>query len=64
MMLGIRIFIDPADPTDAEKVHALQNAIKVEQRNAGLPPESSGKRGFIGLSFHVATIHPGNCRMA
>ena len=35
VMLGIRTFVDPNDPADANKVHALQDAINVEQRNAG-----------------------------
>lgn len=30
-MLGIRTFVDPNDPKDIEKVHALQDAIKFEQ---------------------------------
>jgi hypothetical protein len=29
--LGVRILIDPADPEDIKQVHALQDAIKVEQ---------------------------------
>lgn len=35
LALLIRIFIDPTDPADAAKVHALQDAIKVEQVAAG-----------------------------
>jgi hypothetical protein len=35
MMLGIRTFIDPSDPKDVEKAHTLQDAIKVDQKNAG-----------------------------
>ncbi|RJF94246.1 DUF1254 domain-containing protein [Sphingomonas cavernae] len=31
MLAGIRILIDPTDAKDAEKVHALQDAIKVSQ---------------------------------
>lgn len=30
-LLGIRTFVDPNDPKDIEKAHALQDAIKVEQ---------------------------------
>jgi hypothetical protein len=30
--LGVRILVDPTDPEDMKKVHALQDAIKVEQR--------------------------------
>jgi hypothetical protein len=29
--LGVRILVDPADPADVKQVHALQDAIKVEQ---------------------------------
>jgi hypothetical protein len=29
--LGVRILVDPEDPKDIEQVHALQDAIKVEQ---------------------------------
>ena len=36
VMLGIRTFIDPGDPKDLERVHALQDAIKVDQKSAGL----------------------------
>lgn len=34
VMLGIRTFVDPSDATDLEKVHALQDAIKVNQEEA------------------------------
>jgi hypothetical protein len=32
---GIRTLVDPADPNDLAKVHALQDAIKVSQSNPG-----------------------------
>lgn len=32
---GIRTLVDPADPKDLAQVHALQDAIKVSQSNAG-----------------------------
>jgi len=35
VMLGIRTFINPGDPTDIETVHALQDAIKIDQKNPG-----------------------------
>lgn len=35
VMIGIRTLVDPADPEDVKKVHALQDAIKVEQGKAG-----------------------------
>jgi hypothetical protein len=31
LMLALRIFVDPNDPGDIEKVHALQDAVEVEQ---------------------------------
>ena len=31
MLVGVRTLVDPNDPTDAEKVHALQDGLKVEQ---------------------------------
>ena len=31
LMLALRTFVDPDDPADIEKVHALQDAVKVEQ---------------------------------
>jgi hypothetical protein len=34
-MLGIRTFVDPNDPADVKKVHALQDAIKVSQKSSG-----------------------------
>jgi hypothetical protein len=33
--VGIRTLVDPNDPKDVEQVHALQDAIKVEQKAAG-----------------------------
>lgn len=35
MMLGIRTLIDPNDPKDLDKVIALQDAIKVDQKEVG-----------------------------
>jgi hypothetical protein len=35
VMVGIRTSINPADPKDLEKVHALQDAIKVRQASLG-----------------------------
>ncbi|HEX4409670.1 MAG TPA: DUF1214 domain-containing protein [Xanthobacteraceae bacterium] len=35
VVIGIRTLVDPADPKDLEKVHALQDAIKVSQKSAG-----------------------------
>jgi len=35
VMMAIRTLVNPADPKDIEKVHALQDAIKVEQSNTG-----------------------------
>jgi len=35
VMAGIRTLVDPADPGDIKEVHALQDAIKVEQASAG-----------------------------
>jgi hypothetical protein len=35
VLIGIRIFVDPTDAADLERVHALQNAIKVEPESAG-----------------------------
>jgi hypothetical protein len=35
VMVGIRTFVDPADPKDLEEVHALQDAIKVTQTSPG-----------------------------
>lgn len=35
VMLGIRTFVDPNDPEDVKKVHALQDAIKVSQKGTG-----------------------------
>ena len=32
---AIRTLVDPADPKDVEQVHALQDAIKVNQKDAG-----------------------------
>lgn len=35
MAAAIRTLVDPADPKDIQAVHALQDAIKVEQKGAG-----------------------------
>jgi hypothetical protein len=35
MLVGIRTLVDPLDPFDMNKAHALQDAIKVEQKNRG-----------------------------
>ncbi|PSB22795.1 carboxylesterase [filamentous cyanobacterium CCP2] len=35
ILLGIRTFVDPSDSADIEKVHALQDAIKIEQQSPG-----------------------------
>jgi hypothetical protein len=35
LVVGIRTLVDPADLEDVKKVHALQDAIKVTQRNPG-----------------------------
>jgi hypothetical protein len=35
LVAGIRTLVDPADPEDLRKVHALQDAIKVSQKNRG-----------------------------
>jgi hypothetical protein len=35
VMIGIRTFVDPNDPDDVKKVHALQDAIEVSQKASG-----------------------------
>lgn len=35
VLVGIRTFVDPNDPEDVKKVHALQDAIKVSQKSTG-----------------------------
>src|SRR6185436_4034431 len=35
LMIGLRTFVNPNDPKDLERVHALQDAVRVEQKNAG-----------------------------
>ena len=35
VMVGIRTLVNASDPADLEKVHALQDAIKVDQRESG-----------------------------
>jgi hypothetical protein len=35
VMMGIRTFVDPADPKDIEEAHALQDAIKISQAASG-----------------------------
>ncbi|XIA62515.1 DUF1254 domain-containing protein [Bradyrhizobium sp. TZ2] len=35
LMMGIRTFVDPADPKDIEQAHALQDAITISQAGSG-----------------------------
>jgi hypothetical protein len=35
MMVGIRSLVDPNEPTDVKEVHALQDAISIDQKSAG-----------------------------
>jgi hypothetical protein len=35
VMAAVRTLVDPADPKDLDQVHALQDAIKVEQKSPG-----------------------------
>jgi len=35
LLIGIRTFVDPNDPDDVKKVHALQDAIKTSQKGSG-----------------------------
>jgi hypothetical protein len=35
LMLALRTFVDPNDPQDLKKVHALQDAVRVSQKNPG-----------------------------
>lgn len=35
VFVALRTLVDPADPKDVEQAHALQDAIKVEQKSAG-----------------------------
>src|SRR5580700_10390413 len=35
VLVGVRTLVDPFDPADMDKVHALQDAIKVEQKSPG-----------------------------
>lgn len=35
VFVAVRTLVDPADPKDIEQVHALQDAIKVDQKSAG-----------------------------
>lgn len=35
LMLALRTFVDPNDPQDLKKVHALQDAVKVSQKSPG-----------------------------
>jgi len=35
VMIGIRTFVNPNDPADMERVHALQNGVKADQKGTG-----------------------------
>lgn len=35
MLVGVRTLVDPNDPADVKQVHALQDALKVEQKTRG-----------------------------
>jgi hypothetical protein len=67
VMLGLRTLVNPADPTDLDKVHALQDATQVEQASPGKweAPEwdtSSQKRVRDALLALYATL-PNSDRM-
>ena len=36
VLVGIRTFVDPGNAKDLEQVHALQDAIRIEQKNTGV----------------------------
>jgi len=35
VLIGLRTLVDPSDPKDVEKVHALQDAVKISQKSPG-----------------------------
>jgi hypothetical protein len=35
VLVGIRTFVDPSNPKDVQQAHALQDGVKVEQKNSG-----------------------------
>jgi len=35
VLIGLRTFVDPTEPEDLERVHALQNAVTTDQRSVG-----------------------------
>ncbi|MBR0705007.1 MULTISPECIES: DUF1254 domain-containing protein [Bradyrhizobium] len=35
VLVGLRTLVDPSDPKDVEKVHALQDAVRISQKAAG-----------------------------
>jgi len=35
VLIGVRTLVDPSDSKDVERVHALQDGVKAEQKNSG-----------------------------
>ena len=61
LMLGIRTFVDPNDARDVAKAHALQNAVKVEQKSVApfdLPPWDGISRGKVHDELMCLTVIP------
>lgn len=67
VVVGIRILADPADPEDLKAVHALQDAIQVEQQNPGsfeVPNWDQASRDKVrGALLVLASTLPDTNRM-
>ena len=51
-LIGIRTLVDPGDPKDVEKVHALQDAIRISQK---APASSRSRTGTLSARRRCAT---------
>jgi hypothetical protein len=67
VMVAVRTLVDPADPKDLDQVHALQDAIKVEQTSPGkfeVPNWDQASQKQVRDALLLLAAHTGGFRNA
>jgi hypothetical protein len=67
VMVAVRTLVDPSDPKDVDQVHALQDAIKVEQANPGkfeIPNWDQASQKQVRDALLVLAAHTGGFKDA
>lgn len=67
VMVGVRTLVDPADPKDLDQVHALQDAIKVEQARPGkfeVPNWDQASQKQVRDALLLLSAHTGGFKSA